>query len=112
MIKEELKKLTDELITARSCCQELKDAANEWLKDESNQSKYDKYIEVLKDSIIPVDGLIAFCGSDDAKKKFGEDTAKKFLEHGKELKAKGAKYCDCPACAVVEKILKLEGIEK
>ena len=29
----------------------------------------------------------------------------KLAEHGKEIKAAGAKYCDCPACAAVEAIL-------
>lgn len=29
-------------------------------------------------------------------------------EHGREIKAKGAKYCDCPACAAAEAILRRE----
>ena len=31
--------------------------------------------------------------------------AKEVAAHGKEIKAAGAVYCDCPACAAVEKIL-------
>ena len=31
--------------------------------------------------------------------------AKGVAEHGREIKAAGAKYCDCPACAAVEAIL-------
>lgn len=37
-------------------------------------------------------------------KVFG-DNARGVAEHGRELKAAGKKYCDCPACAAVEAIL-------
>lgn len=37
-------------------------------------------------------------------KIFG-DSAKGVADHGREIKAAGAKYCDCPACAAVEAIL-------
>ena len=29
----------------------------------------------------------------------------KLAEHGKEIKAAGAKYCDCAACSLVEELL-------
>ena len=35
---------------------------------------------------------------------FGAD-APNVAKHGEEIKAAGAKYCDCPACAAVEAIL-------
>ena len=35
----------------------------------------------------------------------GIDAAKGVAEHGKAIKAAGAKYCDCQACAAVEAIL-------
>ena len=37
-------------------------------------------------------------------KVFG-DAAKGVLAHAEEIKAAGAKYCDCPACAACEAIL-------
>lgn len=36
---------------------------------------------------------------------FGADDAKKILAHAEEIKASGAKYCDCPACAACEALL-------
>ena len=36
---------------------------------------------------------------------FGADGAKKILAHAEEIKAAGAKYCDCPACAACEALL-------
>ena len=33
------------------------------------------------------------------------DKAPGVAEHARQIKAEGAKYCDCPACAAVEAIL-------
>ena len=54
---------------------------------------------------MPVDGLIGFTESDMCAQVFGADKAKDVAAHAKELKAAGAKYCDCPACAAAEAIL-------
>ena len=62
------------------------------------------YIAELEEDIMPIDGLIAFAGSDMGAKVFG-DAAKGVLAHAEEIKAAGAKYCDCPACAACEAIL-------
>ena len=51
-----------------------------------------------------VDALIALAESEMGVKIFG-DKAKGVADHGREIKAAGAKYCDCPACAAVEAIL-------
>ena len=60
----------------------------------------------MEEDIIPIDGLIAFAESDAGAKVFGgPEKAKGAAEHGREIKAAGAKYCDCPACAAVEAIL-------
>ena len=62
--------------------------------------------EELEADIMPVDKLIAFAESEMGAKVFGGiDAAKGVAEHGKAIKAAGAKYCDCPACAAVEAIL-------
>ena len=62
------------------------------------------YIAELEEDIIPIDGLIAFAESPAGAGVFG-DKAGAVAEHAKEIKAKGAKYCDCPACSAVEAIL-------
>ena len=56
-------------------------------------------------SIMPIDGLIAFAGSEMGAQVFGAEKAKGVLAHAEEIKAAGAKYCDCPACAACEAIL-------
>lgn len=62
---------------------------------------------------MPIDSLIGFAESDAGAHVFGADHAPAVAAHAKEIKAAGAKYCDCPACAAVEAILnKKESILK
>lgn len=100
---------THELMEAPSCSKEAKDAAQAWLdalgtENEAEETK--KYIAELEEDIMPLDGLIAFAESEMGAKVFGgAEGAKGVAEHAKELKAAGAKYCDCPACTAVAAIL-------
>ena len=105
---EEVIKETKNLIAAPSCCQEAKEAANAWLDavgTENEEAETKKYIAELEEDIIPIDGLIAFAGSEAGAGVFGAEKAKEVEAHAKEIKAAGAKYCDCPACSAVEAIL-------
>lgn len=93
------------------CCDELKDAAQNWLNSigtEWQKSASENYVAVLEESIVSVDGMLAFLPTKEAKAKFGEETANKFYEHAKELKALGVKNCDCPACTAAAAVLELK----
>lgn len=102
--KNELKEViakTQDLIKAPSCYAGLKDKAQAWLnaidtKDDKDMAK--DFIEELEADITPIDGLVAFAHSAHAKEIFG-DGQPAFAKHADELKASGAKYCDCAACA-------------
>ena len=98
-----------ELIAAPSCSEEAKEAEKEWLAavgTDKQAEETKKFIAEMEEDIIPIDGLIAFAESDAGAKVFGGvEKAKGVAEHGREIKAAGAKYCDCPACAAVEAIL-------
>lgn len=99
---------THELMSASSCSSEAKTAAQSWLdaigtEKEAEETK--KYIDELEADIIPIDSLISFAESEHGIQVFGADTAKDIGIHGREIKAAGAKYCDCPACAAVVAIL-------
>lgn len=72
------------------------------------QEETQHYFEVLKESIVAVDDFIEFAGSEAGNAYFGVDTAKGIVEHLKEIKKAGAKYCDCPACHEVEQLLALK----
>ena len=111
MTKETLAFVTEktkELTAAHSCCAELKEAANNWLAAAGTDKEAEAtkaYVAELEADIMPIDGLIAFAESDMGAKIFGAEMAKNVTAHGKEIKAAGAKYCDCPACAACEAIL-------
>lgn len=100
---------TKELIAAYSCSREAKEAAQKWLDavgTDHEEAETRRYLAELEADIVTVDGLISFAESEMGAKVFGgEEKAREVAEHGRALKASGAKYCDCPACAAVEAIL-------
>lgn len=102
MTKETLAFVTEktkELTAAHSCCAELKEAANNWLQLPAltkRQKRPKAYVAELEADIMPIDGLITFAESDMGAKIFGAEMAKNVAAHGKDIKAAGAKYCDCP----------------
>ena len=99
---------THDLINSHTCSSEAKNAAQLWLDavgTEKEAAETKKYIEELEADIMPIDGLISFAESDMGCQVFGAEAAKNVAAHAREVKAAGAKYCDCPACAAVEAIL-------
>ncbi len=102
---------TKELLNVPYCCAEARAAANAWLEalgTEREAEETKKYLAELEEDIEPIDGLLAFAGSDAAKAHLGEEAAKAMLAHAKELKAAGAKYCDCEACSAAAAIVALK----
>lgn len=97
-----------ELMNAHSCCVEAKEAAQNWLDavgTEKEKEAAKQLITELEEDIMPIDDLITFADSDTGVQIFGEKIAAKILTHAKEIKAAGAKYCDCEACTAVAAIL-------
>lgn len=103
-----VKEQTAALIAAPSCSAEAKAAAEKWLAavgtaEEAEATK--AYVAELEADIMPIDGLIAFAGSEAGVGVFGAELAKNILAHAEDIKAAGAEYCDCPACAACKAIL-------
>jgi len=99
---------TKELLNTH-CCEDLRTAANEWLEAVGTDKEKEagkKYVAALEDSIVDIDELIKFFTSDVAINKFGAEKASEIASHAKEIKAKGAKWCDCPACTAALEVLK------
>ena len=94
------------------CCPELKEAGQAWLDAAGTEQEAEatqRLLAEIEEDVTPIDGLVAFAGSDHAKKIFGEEKAAAFLAHAQELKASGALTCDCPACSAalaVKELLK------
>jgi len=105
MTKENLIQTAKEMIAAPSCCAPLKAKAQAWIDNPDDKAVAEEFITELEGDITPIDGLVAFANSPVPAKLFGEEGAKKFLAHANELKAGGAKYCDCAACTPGLKIL-------
>lgn len=103
-----IRELTLDLLQAPSACKEVKEAAQNYLDAAGTEKEAEAataYVNELEADIMPIDGLIFFAGSDMGTQVFGADGAKKILAHAEEIKAAGAKYCDCPACAACEALL-------
>ena len=104
MIKEQ----AEQLKNADSCCPEAKAAAENWLAALDTEKELEaskQLIAELEEDIMPIDQLITFAQSEAAVEIFGAEMAKEAAAHGKEIKAAGAIYCDCPACAAAAAIL-------
>ena len=99
---------TRELMNAATCSPETKATAQTWLDavgTDQETSATVTYMAELEADIMPIDGLIGFAESETGAHVFGGDKANDVAAHAREIKAAGAKYCDCPACAAVEAIL-------
>lgn len=101
-----------DLIGAPSCCAEAKAVGQSWLDAVGTEKEVEatqKLITEVEADIVTIDGLIAFAGSETGAQVFGAEKAKEVLAHAEEIKAAGAQYCDCPACAACLAILEKKG---
>ena len=96
------RELVEELISAPSCCGELKKVATDWLNGLADD---EELIEEIRADVTTIDELIALTESDFGKNIFGEEKVKEINAQAKEAKANGETYCTCPACQACKKIL-------
>ncbi len=108
-IRDRLAECSKALIAVEWALPAVKEAAQKWLDtmedSAANGEAAKAYIAALEQSICTVDEVVAFTSSPEAKNVFG-DKAPAMAAHAQELKASGAKFCDCDACKLVEEILK------
>lgn len=97
---------THDLMAAPSCHPTLKTAAQTWLDATDKDAAAPAYIEALKQGVSTIDELLDFAASEHAVQIMGDDAAKHLLAHAKDIQAKGAKFCDCPACTADLAILR------
>lgn len=101
MVKSDLMKICEELISNPPCCPELKEAGRNWLDAVGTEREHEaavKLLSELKEDVCTIDDTIGFFSSDFAKEHFGADNVSKMLEGAKAAKANGAVWCTCPAC--------------
>ncbi len=112
MDKQTLIEKIKAMAAAPSCCAELKAVVQIYLDalgTSGEKSAAQNLIAEIEEDITDVDSLVAFAHSDRAKEIFGEEQ-KNFAAHADQLKASGAKYCDCGACVPALEILNNKSI--
>lgn len=112
MTKSDLIAKAKEMISAPSCCPELQAAGHAWIDSvgkSDEKKRAENLIAEIEEDVTDIDHLVSFAHSETAKKIFGEG-AKDFAKHADELKASGAKFCDCGACTPALEILKNKNI--
>ena len=102
----------EELLAAPSSSKVTLEAAQAWKDAVASGADVDAATATLLDAIdqhhTTIDELIAFA-SGAAKDLMGEEVAAGMLAHAQEIKAQGAKYCDCAACTAAHKLLAKHG---
>lgn len=96
------------LIAAPSCYAGLKKIAEEYiaaLGSDREKEAGRKLVAELEADVLSIDDILAFFESDAGEKTFGVKQAAAYAAHAREVKAKGGKWCDCPACAPGREIL-------
>ena len=88
MNKNEMIRIVGDMIAAPSCCQEMKDAGRKWLDAIGTAGENAAWDALCKEA--------------------KAEKCKALAVHAREIKSKGAKWCDCPACAACAKILGLD----
>ncbi len=110
MKKNEIIQTVKTMIAAPSCCQELKDAGQKWLDavgTAGEPAAWNALLAEAREDICTIEHALAFFESEMGTKIFGAEKAKALAAHARDRIAKGAKWCDCPACAACEKLLGL-----
>ena len=102
----------EELLAAPSSSKVTIEAAQAWKDAIAAGADADEATATLLDAIdqhhTTIDELIAFA-SGAAKDLMGEEVAAGMLAHAQEIKAQGAKYCDCAACTAAHALLAKHG---
>lgn len=108
MTKAEIIEKVHALINAGSCCAELKEKAQAYLDAQGTDTAVEAakaLVEEAKEDMIPIDGLIAFAGSERGAEIFGKERAEATLKAAQEAKAGGETICICDACQAAKAIV-------
>jgi hypothetical protein len=101
------------VIAAPSCCAELKEVAENYLKALNTATEKEaakKLVTELEEDILPIDTVLTFASSPEGTKVFGEEKAAAFAKQAEKVKSEGGKYCFCPACTAGREILEMKEV--
>jgi hypothetical protein len=105
---KEIKTVVQEIMDAPSCYPALREAAQDYLDCLSTDKEKEagkKLLEYTEECVEKIDDVLEFFQSDAGKKVFGEEKAAALAKQAQEVRAKGGKYCFCPACTAGVELL-------
>lgn len=111
MTHRQLTQLVQEFLDAPKSNPTVKEFAQSWLDAEGTEKQAEltkQLVSVAEQNIALIDEVIAYAGSKRAVQDLGEEGAANLLQHAKDIKAEGAKFCDCSSCTVAKKIIDLK----
>ena len=96
------------ILEAPSCCPELKEVAEAYLKavgtEKEAEAKATLFAE-LECDVLSIDTVHEFICSEMGKELFGAEMAQTLAKKAEEVKAQGGDTCFCPACTAGKEIL-------
>ena len=110
MTHTQLTQLVQALLDAPSSNPTVKEFAQSWLDAEGTPKQEEltkQLVSVAEQNIALIDETISFASSELAVQILGEEGAANLLQHAKDIKAKGAEFCDCPSCVAAKNIIDL-----
>ena len=111
MTHTQVTQLVQALLDAPSSNQTVKEFAQSWIDAEGTPKQEEltkQLVSVAEQNIALIDETIGFAGSELATQILGEEGAANLLQHAKDIKAEGAEFCDCAACAAAKNIIDLK----
>ena len=111
MTHTQLTQLVKALLDAPQSNPTVKEFAQSWLDAEGTEKQAEltkQLVSVAEQNIALIDETIGFAGSELAVQILGEEGAANLLQHAKDIKAEGAKFCDCPSCTAAKNIIDLK----
>ena len=111
MTHTQLTQLVQALLDAPQSNPTVKEFAQSWLDAEGTEKQAEltkQLVSVAEQNIALIDETIGFAGSELATQILGEEGAANLLQHAKDIKAEGAKFCDCPSCTAAKNIIDLK----
>lgn len=112
MNKQDVIEAVRKIVAAPSAYEGLKKAGQAYLDavGTERENAAAVLVEEAKADISTVDETIAFAGSPVAAEVLGEAGAKALEAHARDIKARGAEYCDCDACTAALDVVKNEKV--
>ena len=110
MTHTQLSQLVQALLDAPTSNETVKKFAQSWINAEGTPKQEEltkQLVSVTEQNIALIDETIGFAGSELATQILGAEDAANLLQHAKDIKAKGAEFCDCPGCTACKHVIDL-----